>query len=67
MNYNNGKNFSTKDRDHDTSGNNCAAQDGAWWHGWCSNSKLNYDMNSNKLYWGGFKYIHSTMMIKTIT
>ncbi|XP_071137224.1 fibrinogen-like protein 1 [Mytilus edulis] len=66
MSYNNDKKFSTRDRDHDTWQNNCAAQDGAWWHGWCSNSRLNNDLNSNKLYWGGFKYIHSTMMIRTI-
>ncbi|CAC5389999.1 Fibrinogen-like protein A,Ryncolin-4,Angiopoietin-related protein 1,Ficolin-3,Ficolin-1-B,Techylectin-5A,Ficolin-2,Ryncolin-1,Tenascin-R,Fibrinogen-like protein 1,Fibrinogen C domain-containing protein 1-A,Tenascin-N,Ryncolin-3,Tenascin,Fibroleukin,Fibrinogen C domain-containing protein 1,Ryncolin-2,Techylectin-5B,Angiopoietin-2,Microfibril-associated glycoprotein 4,Ficolin-1-A,Ficolin-1,Angiopoietin-4 [Mytilus coruscus] len=47
MSYNNGKKFSTKDRDHDTWGNNCAAQEGAWWHGYCSNSRLNYDMNTS--------------------
>lgn len=66
MAYNNGKKFSTKDSDNDSSNGNCAAQKGAWWHGYCSNSRLNYDMKKNKLYWRGFNYIKSTMMIRKI-
>lgn len=47
-------------------GGNCAAKEGAWWHGYCTNSRLNYDMKKNKLYWRGFNYIKSTMMIRKI-
>ena len=38
----NGRMFSTKDRDHDTSGYNCASQyQGAWWYSSCHTSSLN--------------------------
>ncbi|CAC5425667.1 unnamed protein product [Mytilus coruscus] len=66
MTYNNGRKFSTKERDNDIWANNCAARDGAWWHRACSNSMLNYDMKKNKLYWNGYNYIKSTMMIRNI-
>lgn len=64
----NGRNFTTKDSDNDLSSNNCAVTYGAWWYASCSNSMLNYDMKkSKKLYWRGFKYIKSTMMIRLIS
>lgn len=66
MKYNNGRKFSTKDSDNDIKSGSCAAEQGAWWHGNCSNSILNYDMKKNKLYWRGFNYIKSTMMIRKI-
>ncbi|XP_076073227.1 fibrinogen-like protein A [Mytilus galloprovincialis] len=66
MKYNNGRKFSTKDRDNDASSGNCAVNHGGWWHGNCSNSYLNYDMKKSKLYWRGFGYIKSTMMIRKI-
>ena len=42
MKYYNGMAFTTKDRDQDTSGGNCAYRRlGAWWHGNCSVYNLN--------------------------
>ena len=44
MAYHNGRKFSTKDQDNDSSQVNCAAQmvvQGAWWHGDCRTSNLN--------------------------
>ncbi|XP_052090212.1 fibrinogen-like protein A [Mytilus californianus] len=66
LKYSNGRKFSTKDSDSDIYSGNCAVIHGAWWHGNCSNSLLNYDMKKNKLYWRGHKYIKSTMMIRKI-
>ena len=47
----NGQAFSTKDRDNDKWGNNCAEQFlGAWWYGSCHNSNLNgYNYNRGDL------------------
>ena len=42
MTYHNGREFSTKDQDNDSSKINCAAAiRGAWWHGDCRTSNLN--------------------------
>ena len=44
MTYHNGRKFSTKDQDNDSSQVNCAAEmviRGAWWHGDCRRSNLN--------------------------
>ncbi|CAG2228213.1 unnamed protein product [Mytilus edulis] len=67
MVYNNGNKFSTKDRDHDTwNERNCAKSRGGWWHRDCGIVFLNIEMTKNKLYWNGFYYIKSTMMIRPI-
>ena len=42
LSYHNGRLFSTKDRDHDLDGKNCAAHySGAWWYNKCHHSNLN--------------------------
>ncbi|XP_071135872.1 angiopoietin-2-like [Mytilus edulis] len=65
MVHNNGRAFSTKDKDNDNyHSNNCAVSSGAWWHGACSNSWLNG--KSSKYYWSGFKYNKTKMMIRKI-
>ncbi|CAC5390290.1 Fibrinogen-like protein A,Ryncolin-4,Angiopoietin-related protein 1,Ficolin-3,Ficolin-1-B,Techylectin-5A,Ficolin-2,Ryncolin-1,Tenascin-R,Ficolin-1,Fibrinogen C domain-containing protein 1-A,Tenascin-X,Tenascin-N,Ryncolin-3,Fibrinogen C domain-containing protein 1,Ryncolin-2,Angiopoietin-related protein 2,Ficolin-1-A,Tenascin,Fibrinogen C domain-containing protein 1-B,Angiopoietin-4 [Mytilus coruscus] len=67
MAYDNGKKFTTKDRDHDTnSRGNCAKTFGGWWHGNCSIAKLNNNMTTNRLYWWRGTYIKSSMMIRQI-
>ncbi|XP_052090047.1 ryncolin-1-like isoform X2 [Mytilus californianus] len=66
MAYNNGRKFTTKDRDHDNSGENCAIKRGAWWHGVCSPAQLNIDMTKKKLYWYRYDFITSSMMIRKI-
>nr|KAG5697269.1 hypothetical protein BaRGS_031265 [Batillaria attramentaria] len=44
MRFEKGREFSTKDADHDTSGNSCAIQyHGAWWYSDCYFSNLNGD------------------------
>ncbi|XP_076079664.1 fibrinogen-like protein 1 [Mytilus galloprovincialis] len=66
MVYNNGNKFSTKDRDHDTWNESNCAKRGGWWHRDCGIVFLNIEMTKNKLYWNGFYYIKSTMMIRPI-
>ncbi|XP_062619732.1 ryncolin-1-like [Saccostrea cucullata] len=42
LEYHNGRNFSTKDQDNDSSGKSCAIiRNAAWWFGSCDNSDLN--------------------------
>ena len=51
LNYHNGRQFSTYDRDNDVWGNNCAnwpSWGGAWWYGACWHSNLNG--------WTGYPY-----------
>ncbi|XP_076076513.1 fibrinogen-like protein A isoform X1 [Mytilus galloprovincialis] len=68
LSYNNGKYFSTKDQDNDSSSVNCATnfQFGPWWNGSCSNVSLNLDLNKSKMRWMRIKYIQSVMMIRKI-
>ncbi|CAC5408521.1 Fibrinogen-like protein 1,Fibrinogen-like protein A,Tenascin,Ryncolin-2,Ryncolin-4,Tenascin-X,Fibrinogen alpha chain,Ryncolin-1,Ficolin-1,Fibrinogen C domain-containing protein 1 [Mytilus coruscus] len=64
MSHNNGRYFSTYDRDNDNYGSvNCAASFNGWWHGTCSNSFLNDDF-SDGLQWGSNYFQTSQMMIQ---
>ena len=71
--------FSTKDRDNDVYGGNCATQfKGAWWYGRCHQSNLNgrylkgkhssFADGVNWLHWKGYYYSakRSEMKIKPI-
>ncbi|KAJ8033373.1 Ryncolin-4 [Holothuria leucospilota] len=61
MSYNNGRPFTTRDRDNDAYSYNCATYyyycsyncntNGGWWYGYCSNAYLNAAYGSNCLYW----------------
>ena len=52
----NGLQFSTKDRDHDTSKDNCATlYHGAWWYGACHTSDLNGNRHKDILKWTEMK------------
>ncbi|XP_005093328.1 ficolin-1 [Aplysia californica] len=49
LGYHNDRPFTTKDRDNDAHGTNCAAQfHGAWWYGACHNSNLNGKWGSHE-------------------
>ena len=65
MSYNNGRNFSTYDRDNDgASTYNCAkGEKGAWWYDYCTNVELNAGYNTGNLDWS-YKIIKSEMKVK---
>lgn len=68
MNYNNGRSFTTKDRDNDIRSDNCASHynNGPWWHGNCSNVYLNADLKKAKMTWYSTKFIKAVMKIRKI-
>ena len=58
LEYHNGMSFTTKDRDNDENGRNCAEiRRGAWWYKSCVYSDLNsnYGDNSYTWYWSNLK------------
>ncbi|XP_041786171.1 ficolin-3-like [Anopheles merus] len=68
-----GHKFSTKDRDNDFGGGNCAAYwEGAWWYDKCFSSTLNglrkNNVSEGTMLWGGYKpksgLAYSRMMIR---
>ncbi|XP_052087276.1 fibrinogen C domain-containing protein 1-B-like isoform X2 [Mytilus californianus] len=69
MDYNNGRPFTTKDRDNDSSSSNCATNNnyGPWWHKSCSYVYLNLDLKKIKMKWYNFKFIKAVMKIRKIT
>ena len=59
MAFSNGAPFSTRDADHDTWSNNCAAINGGggWWFKYCARSLFTTPHSSTlKIYWGSFNY-----------
>ncbi|XP_076076516.1 ryncolin-1-like [Mytilus galloprovincialis] len=68
MNSNNGRSFTTKDRDNDSNSGNCASHytHGPWWHGDCSNVYLNVDLKKTKMQWYVRLFIKAVMKIRKI-
>ena len=66
LNYHNGRDFSTRDRDNDGySSGSCSALyegNGGWWFGSCSHSNLNFGDSSGPK-WNTNSYDESTMII----
>lgn len=59
MDYNNGRYFSTYDRDNNINGSiNCASLSNSLWYGWCSNAFLNDDFR-----WGRSTYFQRSQMM----
>ncbi|XP_065056473.1 uncharacterized protein LOC135684750 [Rhopilema esculentum] len=69
----NGQRFSTKDKDNDIWGKNCATEfHGAWWYGQCHSSNLNgkylngpHNSHANGVNWYAFKG-HNNSLKRTI-
>ena len=49
----NGMKFTSRDRDNDFSGGNCAHGDGGWWYNNCGHMELNDDIGSKRMYLNG--------------
>ena len=61
----NGMAFSTKDRDNDKAGGNCAViQKGAWWYKGCSYSNLNSNYGGSNYEWYWNPLLASEMKLK---
>ncbi|PIK38234.1 putative tenascin-R-like, partial [Apostichopus japonicus] len=69
LSYHLNQQFTTKDRDNDAYGYNCASYyyyNGAWWYKSCHHSSLNDVYGANYFYWntlpGSYYYIKFTEM-----
>ena len=63
--YHNGMAFTTKDRDNDEDGGNCAVdQKGAWWYKRCYNSNLNSNYGDHVYQWSWGPLLASEMKLK---
>ena len=65
LDYHNGMSFSTKDRDNDKYGSNCAEiRRGAWWYKNCANSDLNSNYGDSNYQWRWSNLKGSQMKLK---
>ena len=63
--YHDGMAFSTKDRDNDEAGGNCAVGNrGAWWYNSCAHSSLNSNYGNGDYNWNWGPLLASEMKLK---
>ncbi|XP_067940471.1 ryncolin-1-like [Watersipora subatra] len=66
LSYSNGMSFTTKDRDHDESSGNCAAEHyGGWWYKNCMLSNPNagyFNTGHSGIYWNSLLELKETVM-----